>query len=155
MRTPTLACVLSVAWGAALAQTDDSVSSLIGFFEAGVLCAQEGGTEREVVPAVLGIGFGVRAGLEFPLTLDGVTMTVSHPKFQGVTEQSFTTTLRPKEDPGITFYQFDEVYELALGEWTMTATYEQTELYKTTFTVVPPQSLPELAGACGYLDLIG
>lgn len=178
MHTTSLACVLSIAWGAAFAETAESVSPLIGFFEAGVLCAQDGGTVREapdtvagtthvvedappfvsngrVVPAVLGIGFGVRAGLESPLTLDGVTMTVSHPQFKGATEQSFLTTLGTKDDPGITFYQFDEPYELALGDWTMTASYEGTVFYQATFTVVPPAALPELAGACGYLDLIG
>jgi hypothetical protein len=36
----------------------------------------------------------------------------------------------------------------------MTATVGAVTLYETTFTVVPPQALPQLAGACGYLDLL-
>jgi hypothetical protein len=161
------------------AQEGDFVSPMLGFYEGGVICAQESVTTREapdtvagstnvvedappfvsegrLVPAVLGIGFGVRAGLKDDLGQDGVTMTVTHPPLtgSGVTQQSFITSLGSKDSPGITFYQFDYPYELMLGEWTMTATVGDLVLYETKFTVVPPQTLPHLAGACGYLDLL-
>lgn len=153
---------------------------MIGFLEAGVLCAQEGGAVREApdtvagtthvveeapafistgraVPAVLGVGFGVRSGVLGDLGVEDVTMTVTHPAFagSGATEQSFLTRVGTQNSPGITFYQFDYGYELALGEWTMTASVGSTVLYDITFTVVPPSALPELAEACGFTHLIG
>jgi len=180
MRTTLLTSALSFAWGVAVfAQDDEFVSPLIGFYEAGVICAQETVVTRDapntvagttnvvedappfvsrgrLVPAVLGIGFGVRAGLASDEGTDGVTMTVSHPALpqNGATEQSFVTVVGGKDTPGITFYQFDYDYELTLGDWTMTASVGAVTLYETTFTVVAPQTLPQLAGACGYLDLL-
>jgi hypothetical protein len=180
MQSTFIVSALSIAWGVcASAAEDDFVSPMLGLFEAGVLCAQEGGTVRlapdtlagttyvvedapqfvstnRVVPGVLGIGFGVRSGLASAIGQDGVLMTVTHPPLDdsGTTQQSFTTVVGSRDDPNITFYQFDYPYELALGKWTMTATYGAVTLYETTFTVVPPSALPELAGVCGYLDLL-
>lgn len=156
------------------------MSPLIGFFDAGVLCGQDGGERREapdtlagstfviedtppfvskgrLVPAVLGIGFGVRAALASDLGQDSVLMSITHPPLadSGTTRQSFTTYIGPKDVPSITLYQFDYPYEMALGDWTMTASYGGVTLYESTFTVVPPAALPELAGVCGYLDLLG
>ncbi len=109
-----------------------------------------------LVPAVLGIGFGVRAGLASEFGQDGVLMTITHPPFEGsgVKTQSFYTYVGPSDDPGVTLYQFDFGYELALGDWTMTASHSGVTLYETAFTVVPPSSLPQLADVCGYLDLL-
>lgn len=181
IRTTLLASALSLTLGAvAFAQKADFISPDIGFFEAGVLCALDSGVARDApgtvagtthvvettppfvnterrVPAVLGIGFGVLSGTVKNQLLEGVTMTVTHPPLpgNGTTSQSFTTTIAPSTDPRITFYQFDYGYELALGDWTLTTTMpDGTVLYKVTFTVVPPVQLPELAGACGYLDLL-
>lgn len=171
---------LSLVWGAAAtADEGDVITPMIDFFEAGVLCAQDSGVSREapdtvagtthviedappfvsdgrLVPAVIGIGFGVRSSVVSPLGLDGVTMTVTHPPFSGsgATEQSFVTVVGGQGDPGITFYQFDYGYELALGDWTMIARLGDDVLYEVTFTVVPPSALPDLAGVCGYLDLL-
>ena len=181
MQITVFVSALSIAWGVcASAAENDFVSPLVGFFEAGVLCAQEGGTVRlapdtlagtthvveeaprfvstgRLVPGVLGIGFGVRSGLASDVGQDGVLMTVTHPPLEGsgTTQQSFRTVIGSRDVPGITFYQFDYGYELALGEWTMSASYGGVTLYESTFTVVPPSDLPELAGVCGYLDLIG
>lgn len=181
MRTTFIYSALAIGWGVcASAQDSDFQSPMLGFFEAGVLCALDGGQVREapntvagtthvveetpefisnarVVPAVLGVGFGVRAGLLGDQGVEGVTMTVTHPPFagNGATEQSFVTQIGVEDAPGITFYQFDYGYELALGDWTMTASVGSTILYEADFTVVPPSALPELAGICGYQDLIG
>lgn len=180
LKISALAVPFMGGWGVVVsAQADDFISPLLGFYEAGVLCAQDGGEVREApntvagtthvivdappfvsknrfVPAVLGIGFGVRAGLDSPLAQSGGLMSVTHPPLNenDTTQQSFLTTIGTQDVPGITFYQFDYAYELALGDWTMTATYGAVTLYETTFTVVPPQALPELAGVCGYLDLL-
>ncbi|MEN8840453.1 MAG: DUF3859 domain-containing protein [Octadecabacter sp.] len=181
VQSTSIVSALSIAWGVcASAAEDDFVSPMIELFEAGVVCAQDGGTVRlapdtlagttylvedapqfvstgRLVPAVLGIGFGVQSGLASDLGQDGVLMTVTHPPMigSGVTQQSFTTVVGSRDVPNVTFYQFDYGYELALGDWTMTASYGGVTLYETTFTVVPPSALPELAGICGYLDLIG
>lgn len=180
MRLIMFCSALSIAWGVAVwGQEDDFVSLLLGFHEGGILCATQTDTTRAApdtvagtthvveeappfvsngrfVPAVLGIGFGVRAGLTGDQGQEGVLMSVTHPPFAdgGVTEQSFYTYVGSATDPGITFYQFDYGYELALGDWTMTASVNGVTLYETTFTVVPPAALPELAGVCGYTDLL-
>ncbi|PVA06382.1 DUF3859 domain-containing protein [Thalassorhabdomicrobium marinisediminis] len=175
----TTVCALTLGGGAAVSQDATSTSPRLGFFKAGVLCAQDSletraapdtvaGTTHVIdeappfvspgprVPAVIGIGFGVRAGLKGDFGQDGVTMTVTHPPFtgagKGATRQSFVTSLSTSHSPSITFYQFDYPYELALGEWTMTAEAAGEILYQVSFTVVPPAALPELANACGYQD---
>lgn len=180
MRTICLTNALAICGGVAVCANEaDFVSPLLGFFEAGVLCAQDATTVRvapntvagtthvvedappfvskeRLVPAVIGIGFGVRAGLSGDFGQNNVLMTVTHPPLRdsGATEQSFTTTIGAELTPSITFYQFDYSYELVLGDWTMTATVNDVTLYETTFTVVAPSKLPELAGVCGYLDLL-
>ncbi|MEL6959373.1 MAG: DUF3859 domain-containing protein [Pseudomonadota bacterium] len=175
---------LGIAWGAVVfaeIRTDetDFVSPLLGAFRAGVFCAPETVGRRaapdtvsgetniidqtppfasygRVVPAVLGIGFGAEAGIMGDIGTDGVLMTVTHPPFDGLgaTTQSFVTYIGPETDPSITFYQFDHPYELALGDWTMRASQAGVTLYEVTYTVVPPEALPELAGICGYQDLL-
>ena len=180
MHAKIVCSALSIAWGVAVwADGDDFVSPLVGFFEGGVLCAQDSGVVRDapdtvagtthvvqeapafvsngrLVPAVLGIGFGVRSGIASEFGQEGVLMKVTHPAFEGsgASQQSFTTYIGPQSDPGVTFYRFDYGYELALGDWTMSASYNGVKLYETTFTVVAPSALPELADVCGYLDLI-
>ena len=180
MQSTFIVSALSIAWGVCVsAAEEDFVSPMIELFEAGIVCAQEGGAVRmapdtlagttyvvedapqfvstdRLVPGVLGIGFGVRSGLASDFGQDGVLMTVTHPPLEGsgVTQQSFTTIVGSRDAPNFTFYQFDYGYELALGDWTMTASYGGVTLYEATFTVVPPSALPELAGVCGYLDLL-
>ncbi|WP_322890564.1 MULTISPECIES: DUF3859 domain-containing protein [unclassified Yoonia] len=107
------------------------------------------------VPAVIGIGFGVKAQAADPDGLSGVTMIVTHPPMgdAGVTRQSYTSWISGTE-PSMTFYQFDEDYERVTGTWTFTAVLGDEELFSVDFEVVPPQALPGLAEACGYGDLL-
>ncbi len=148
-------------------------------FEAGIICAVApdrvddapdtvSGTKHVVddpppfvstsrqVPAALGVGFGVSAQSADPAGISGVTMVVSHPPFagNGTREQSFRTFL-PGNEPGITFYQFDYAYELALGRWTLT-TYDAdgTVLFSIPFEVVAPETVPGLADVCNYAELL-
>ncbi len=184
MRRPALPLIctaLGIAWsGVALAEGVSFIGPSVSAFESGVLCAVHTGLSREApdtaagtthvvekappfvshshrVPAVLGIGFGVSSGLDSLFGSDGVLISVSHPPFDGLgtTEQSYASRIGTTTDPSINFYQFDEAYELVLGEWVMTASLNQVTLWEVTFLVVPPAAMPELAGACGYLDLIG
>lgn len=166
--------------GAVWAQQTSFVDQRVTFFESGVLCAPDTGVTREapdtiagtthiieqvppfvsnqnIVPAVIGIGFGVKSGINAPLALENVLISVTHPPLAGAgaTQQSSTSYIGPATDPSISFYQFDYAYELALGEWSMSASIDGDVLWKETFTVVAPAALPELAGLCGYVDLIG
>lgn len=107
------------------------------------------------VPAVLGIGFGVKSQTGIAGGLADVTMVVSHPPMgtDDIEVQSFTTHISDL-DPSITFYQFDYAYELLPGPWQMTAMRGKDVLYQVRFEVVSPEAVPELARACGYLDLL-
>jgi hypothetical protein len=159
---------------AGVAQTSDAIASL----SAGVVCGPPvvgtspapdtiaGSThivdesppfiaEITQVPAVIGIGFGVRAQAVDPDGIDGVTMVVTHPPMgdAGVTRQSYTSWISGAE-PSMTFYQFDEEFERVTGTWTFTAMLEEETLFAVSFDVVPPDALPGLADACGYGDLL-
>ncbi len=168
---------------AALAQQlpllpDDEVSAQIAEIDVGVICAQEivgfndapgtiAGTTNviegepefisraRVVPAVMGVGFGVKSRSANPFGLDGVVMTVTHPPMgtDGATQQVYNTAIRGTAR-SITFYQFDYNYELLVGRWEMEASLNGEVLYRVGFDVVPPTVVPELAGACGFEDLL-
>lgn len=179
MRIWTLGIGVALTSSPVFAESTDFVSPLLGTFEAGVLCAPDTQENRaapdtiagqthvidetppfvsrgRVVPAAYGIGFGASAGLMSEDGMDNVTITFTHPPFKGftATEQSFLSHIGPKDDPAISYYQFDHDYELALGTWVMTAEKEGATLFEVTFTVVPPSALPGLAAACGYTDLL-
>ena len=169
-----------MTWGAVLAaEADNFISPLIASFEAGVLCAEDSTVARDapdtvagtthvvdeappfinngrIVPAVIGVGFGIKSSVLTEQGLDTVRIRVTHPPFagSGATEQSFMTTIGAQNAPSITFYQFDYAYELALGDWTMTASTGGVTLYEQTFTVVAPTLLPELSGLCGSSDYL-
>lgn len=172
----TLICIPFAAF--AQAPQPDVIASTMASVEAGVICAPEAtgvldapdtvaGTTHVIaeeppfvaitrrVPAVLGIGFGVKSRTADFAGLNGVTMTVTHPAMgsAGATQQSFATTIRGT-DPSLTFYQFDFDYELLPGIWQMTADFEGEILFRTTFEVLPPEDVPELAAICGFEELL-
>ena len=176
-------CVVGLCLSAVGAAADGSTSSVsvnpaIISLEAGIVCPPEtvgstpapgtiAGTTHIIeveppfvsnarqVPAVLGIGFGVKSQTSVAGGLNDVTMYVTHPAM-GDTQtevQSFTSRISDL-DPSLTFYQFDYAYELLEGPWTMTAIREGETLFSVGFDVVAPEAVPELARACGYLDLL-
>ena len=112
-------------------------------------------TNTRKVPAVLDIGFGVKAQSANPDGTDAVTVLVTHPKMgqTGATEQTFLTRISGS-DPSLAFYQFDYAYELVLGTWQLTASAGDEVLYSVTFEVVDPTEIPELAGVCGFEELL-
>ncbi|WP_341368276.1 DUF3859 domain-containing protein [Yoonia sp. BS5-3] len=175
------ACLLSLIGHGASADLSIStvpVSDDIISLEAGILCPPEtvgtnpapgtitGATHViaesppfaaniRQVPATLGLAFGIKAQTRVPGGLNGITMTITHPPMgpEKVSEQSFTSRIND-DDPSLTFFQFDHSYELVEGEWSMMVTHADMLLYKVDFTVLPPEALPEIAGLCGYLDLL-
>lgn len=174
-----LALTLLTLPALALAQTPDgALSPAIASLETGVVCPPPAVGERIApgtvsgtthiideqppfvsrsnrVPAVLGIGFGGKALAAATAGLDGVTMTVTHPPMgpTGAEVQSFQTFISGIE-PSLTFYQFDFDYELVRGTWQMQAELNGEVLYQTTFEVVAPQQVPELATICGFEELL-
>lgn len=163
---------------AAQTQLPDVVSDQMASVEAGVICAPETTGELEApgtiagtthliaeeppfiavtrrVPAVLGVGFGIKSRSVDVVGLNGVTMTVTHPPMgdDAVTTQTFETVIRGT-DPSLTFYQFDFDYELLPGTWQMQASIGDNVLYRTTFEVLPAALVPELAAACGFEDML-
>lgn len=175
----TLAALLASSPAIAQGLPPDHVSPAIAGYEAGIICAVApdridaapdtvSGTKHVVeerppfvstsrrVPAVTGVGFGVSAEAVAANGLSGVTMVVTHPPMapNGTTQQSFVTRI-PGGEPGITFYQFDYDYELLLGRWTLTVVdADGSILFSVPFEVVPPQSVPALAEACNYAELL-
>lgn len=107
------------------------------------------------VPAVLGIGFGVKSSVRLPDGLAGVTMTITHPPIgpEGITQQSFQTSISGGGQ-SLTFYQFDYDYEMQTGDWLMEASLDGIPLYAVAFEVVLPQQIPELAQVCGFENLL-
>lgn len=107
------------------------------------------------VPAVIGIGFGVKAQAADDFGIEDVTIVVTHPPMGAdqIKTQQFATRISGIS-PSITFYQFDYDYELVHGIWTMAAVSENSILYSATFEVVPPEDMPQLADICGYQDLL-
>lgn len=162
----------------ALAQSPDMVSPLIANHASGVICAPPttgtspapgtvAGTTHLIdvepafvsttrrVPAVLGIGFGIKSQAADIAGIADVIMTISHPEMGDMraTSQSFGSRISGA-DPSLTFYQFDFDYELVTGIWQMEAASGLDVLYRTTFEVVPPDQVPELASICGFENLL-
>lgn len=173
--TLLLLCLLATTVHAAPA---DMTGPLIGSLESGVICPPPSvgetaapGTVAGVthlvaedppfvsmssrVPAVMGIGFGVKTMTTDLLGIGDVTMTVTHPPMgkDGITQQTFQTRI-DGTSPSLTFYQFDYAYELVQGRWQMEATKNGEILYRTSFDVVAPKAAPELAQICGFEELL-
>ena len=168
-------CLIATTASAAI---DTFVSSLIGSLEIGVICPPPSvgdspapGTVAGLthlvdedppfvsmsrrLPAVMGIGFGVKTMTADRMGLSEVTMTVTHPPMgkDGATQQSFLTRI-DGGTPSLTFYQFDYAYELVQGTWQMEAMKDGIILYRTSFEVVAPKDAPELARVCGFEQLL-
>lgn len=183
MRGPALlAAVLAGLAGPVFADDApaDSVSPRISVFKAGVICAQEvvdtrpaPGTiagltnvlvgepdfvsETRVVPAVIGVGFGVKSQAQTPLGYGDVTITVTHPPMgpNNVSVETYGTAINGSSGSvSMTFFQFDQEYELVTGHWTISASEGGKPLFSAGFDVVAPQLVPELAAVCGYQNLL-
>ena len=107
------------------------------------------------VPAVLGLGFGVKARAANAEGIEPVKMVLTHPAMgrDAVTSQNFLSRISGN-DPSLTFYQFDYPYELVTGIWQFTAMAGDTILYSVSFEVVDPRQMPDLADICRYQDLL-
>lgn len=156
----------------------DQRSSEISFLATGVICAPEtvgtapapdtvAGVTNVIeedppfvstanrVPAVIGIGFGVKATSTTTSGIEDVIVIVRHPAMgpEGATLQSYATRISGVGTSN-SLYQFDFDYELLPGRWSIEARKAGQLLYRSQFEVVPPQDIPELAGVCGFEELL-
>lgn len=146
--------------GAGAPVAADEISGQVARWQAGVVCASQFArgrdaandisfiAETQVVPAMVGMGFGVRAqvaGADLP-----VTIVVDHPPFGagGQTRQTYSTTLSSRALSGF-FYQFENPAEAAPGLWRVSAFAGPTLVYSLDFEVVPPRAGDGLIAACG------
>ena len=111
--------------------------------------------ETHIVPAVIGVGFGVKLQGVPDLPTESVTVILRHPPMgpNGVTRQEYSSSVSG-EGPTFSFFQFDYPYELVQGRWSFEARRGDQLLYRAFFEVVAPQEVPALADICNYRDLL-
>lgn len=154
------------------AQSTPRVSPLLDEFIYGLYCAQE--PERrdpapatasgvinivplipdfqfrqQLVPAEIGIGFGVIASTPPGTLYDPVTVTVTHPPYAetGIEVEQWVTDIGDGQN--LMGFSFDHASELVLGEWTFTAeTLDGVEMFHIAFEVVAPEFLPQVISSC-------
>ncbi len=171
-----LALLCAILPFAALAQSDTAnprVGAGMGELIYGIYCAQE--PERrdpapdtasghlnivplipdfqfrqKLVPAEIGIGFGVLATAADGTFHDSVTVTVTHPPYpdSGVEVERWITDVDAL-GPSLMGFSFDTPNELLLGEWTFSAhTFDGEELFHIAFEVVQPELMPQVISTC-------
>ncbi|WP_224816981.1 DUF3859 domain-containing protein [Hasllibacter sp. MH4015] len=103
----------------------------------------------KIVPAEIGIGFGVVSSAPLGVDHGAVTVTVTHPPFpgSGVEVERWQTDIG--SGPNLTGFSFDHDHELVLGEWTFHAVTESgEELFFIAFEVVAPDLMPQVMDTC-------
>lgn len=156
----------------ATAQNTPRVSPMMDEFIYGLYCAQE--PERrdpapatasgvinivplipdfqfrqKLVPAEIGIGFGVIASAAAGTLFDPVTVTVTHPPYPdtGIEVEQWVTDI--DDGQNLMGFSFDHAFELVLGEWTFSAvTLDGEELFHIAFEVVAPELMPQVISTC-------
>ncbi len=105
---------------------------------------------QKLVPAEIGIGFGVLATAPLGTIHDPITVTVTHPPYpdSGIEVEQWISDI---EDlgPSLMGFSFDTPNELLLGEWTFSAhTLDGEELFHIAFEVVQPELMPQVVSTC-------
>lgn len=101
--------------------------------------------EVQVVPASLGIAFGVKAtGARGWATAVGEAR-VYRP---GSKVPEMWASDISEHGGTLAFFRFDRPDELVTGTWVIEGWDRDQLLYRVEFRVVPPEAVPEIAGAC-------
>lgn len=102
------------------------------------------------VPAYPGMSFGVKTTERSGAGIPVVTVRLTHPPLleSGVTEQTYTSGIASGGAVSINSYTFDFPEELVTGTWTLEAYDTRGLIYRVEFDVVPPETLPGIAGNC-------
>ena len=103
---------------------------------------------RQIVPARIGLAFGVKSRLAPGLFLSG-EMRVYRP---GATApETWESTFTDLSDQ-FGFFRFDREDELIPGPWRFEAWAGEQRLYTVEFEVVPAEAVPDVAQACGAIS---
>ena len=103
----------------------------------------------EVVPAALGISFGIRFTLAETAAPLALRVIVTHPPMgsRGVEVESWTTGAVPGA-PSLSLFTFEYAYEMVEGDWTMALEAGGERLLEQHFTVVPADAARPVLAAC-------
>ncbi|SDH45084.1 DUF3859 domain-containing protein [Alloyangia pacifica] len=103
----------------------------------------------EVVPAALGISFGIRFTLDQAADPMALQVVVTHPPMgpRAVEVESWTTGAAPGE-PSVSLFTFEYAYEMVEGAWTMALEANGERLLEQHFTVVPADAARPVLAAC-------
>lgn len=102
--------------------------------------------DRQVVPAALGLAFGVEATGRPGWASTNAEAQVTRP---GAPAPEVWDTGISDAGGALAFFRFDTEDELVPGIWTFEAWDGDTRLYRVEFEVVPAAALPEIVDACG------
>lgn len=102
--------------------------------------------DRQIVPAALGLAFGVRATGSAGWASIDAEARVTRP---GRATAEVWDTGFSDAGSSLAFFRFDTPEELLPGLWVMEAWDGDTRLYRVEFEVVPASALPEIVDACG------
>jgi Domain of unknown function (DUF3859) len=105
--------------------------------------------DRQVVPASLGLAFGVKARLDPGAVAPFSEMRVYRPG--SVQPETWDSSFSDLE-PSVAFFRFDHEAELILGLWRFEAWHGPKQLYAVEFEVVPAATVPEIVHACGAVS---
>lgn len=104
---------------------------------------------QKLVPAQVGIGFGVVVSAPPGVLHDPATVTVNHPPYpdSGIEVEQWITDI--DDGANLIGFSFDHAHELVLGEWTFSAaTSTGEELFHIAFEVIAPELMPQVISAC-------
>lgn len=104
--------------------------------------------ETRVVPAQIGLAFGVKSRMQPGIFLDG-QMRVFRPG--SATPETWDSSFSDLGEQ-FGFFRFDREDELLPGIWRFEAWAGDDRLYAVEFEVVPAAALPEIAQACGAIS---
>ncbi|SHI83965.1 DUF3859 domain-containing protein [Wenxinia saemankumensis] len=160
MKRHLAAAAILAAFGATAARAEQ-IGASVAAWQAGVVCAGEFGqsgsaadiafiARTQTVPAVVGMGFGIRAQVNVPGGVPDATITVDHPPFTpgGPTREQYSAGLSDQGMSGF-FYRFETPQEAAVGNWTVTASANGVVIYSLDFEVVQARQGDGLLQACG------
>jgi hypothetical protein len=103
--------------------------------------------DRQVVPASIGLAFGVRAtGASGFVSSNRAQVRVTRP---GLATPDVWDSGISDAGAALAFFRFDTPDELLPGLWTFEAWDGETLLYRVEFEVVPAAAIPEITDACG------
>ncbi|SIO33287.1 DUF3859 domain-containing protein [Vannielia litorea] len=144
-----LACPLRIVGSEAAPGTENG---RVDIFDGAPQFLDTGG----VVPAALGISFGVRAWAQEGAPALSVTIRSLHPPFAGTgtSVQTFASSIAAGS-PMTHIYTFDMPHEAAPGLWRLEAEAEGKLLYSVPFQVVPEAAYDGPLPACDTPPVLG